>query len=250
PANISYWDRTAFTSSFDVLVIGAGIVGCSAALTCREAGRDLRIGILERGALPDGASTRNAGFACFGSLTEVCADIAAMGEEQTLSLIHRRRSGLLSLLQRLPAEAIDYDAAGGCEIFLPQDEEIYTECMTHLNRLNEQLAPVFGSEVFVPDDAYAVTMGLDGVAHVVRHPFEGVLHPGKMMRMFWQQVEDAGIAMFNGVNVRRLDQEDDYVTVCDAQGMSWRARYVIVATNAYVAGLIDGLPVIPCRNQV
>jgi gamma-glutamylputrescine oxidase len=43
-----------------------------------------KIIILERGIFSSGASTKNAGFAIFGSLTEILDDIKTMGKEITL----------------------------------------------------------------------------------------------------------------------------------------------------------------------
>ena len=54
----------------------------------------LTITIIERGIVPTGASTRNAGFACFGSVTELIADTQKMGEERMLQLVEMRCKGL------------------------------------------------------------------------------------------------------------------------------------------------------------
>src|SRR6185312_8405304 len=68
--SFSYWERTAFVDHADVIIIGSGIVGLSAALHLKRQRPDLKVTVLERGFLPSGASTKNAGFACFGSLSE------------------------------------------------------------------------------------------------------------------------------------------------------------------------------------
>ncbi len=66
---LSYWEQESFFKGIDVAVIGSGIVGLTAAIHLKTLEPHSRIVVLERGALPTGASTRNAGFACFGSLT-------------------------------------------------------------------------------------------------------------------------------------------------------------------------------------
>ena len=71
PTTLSFWERDSFFNDIDVVIIGSGIVGLSTALSLRERDATLRIAIIERGAMPTGASTRNAGFACFGSITEL-----------------------------------------------------------------------------------------------------------------------------------------------------------------------------------
>jgi hypothetical protein len=49
---------------------------------------------LERGLFSSGASTKNAGFACFGSLNEIVDDIKLMGKEETLRQIIERMKGI------------------------------------------------------------------------------------------------------------------------------------------------------------
>ncbi|RYZ47414.1 MAG: FAD-binding oxidoreductase, partial [Sphingobacteriales bacterium] len=65
---LSYWEKTSFLH-YDHIVIGSGIVGLSTALELRGRFPSSRILVLERGLLPTGASSRNAGFACMGSVT-------------------------------------------------------------------------------------------------------------------------------------------------------------------------------------
>ncbi len=71
---LSYWERESFFKHIDVAVIGSGIVGLAAAIHLKKIAPKLQVAILERGVLPVGASTRNAGFSCFGSMTELLDD--------------------------------------------------------------------------------------------------------------------------------------------------------------------------------
>ena len=64
---LSYWEKTSFFD-YDVIVIGSGIVGLNAAIHLKKSSPALKISVLESGFLPTGASTKNAGFACFGSI--------------------------------------------------------------------------------------------------------------------------------------------------------------------------------------
>ena len=63
--NFSYWERTSFVNEADVIIIGSGLVGLSAALWLKRQQSRIKITVLDRGFLPSGASTKNAGFACF-----------------------------------------------------------------------------------------------------------------------------------------------------------------------------------------
>ena len=79
--DLSYWERETFFKKLDVAVIGSGIVGLAAAIHLKTQNPGLQVAILERGPLPVGASTRNAGFACFGSMTELIDDLTRMSED-------------------------------------------------------------------------------------------------------------------------------------------------------------------------
>jgi L-2-hydroxyglutarate oxidase LhgO len=68
--NFSYWEQSSFFN-YDAIIIGSGIVGLIAAIHLKKSSPNLNIAVLERGFLPSGASTKNAGFACFGSVSEL-----------------------------------------------------------------------------------------------------------------------------------------------------------------------------------
>jgi succinate dehydrogenase/fumarate reductase flavoprotein subunit len=97
PSLITY-DQHLGTETFyrkrDIIIIGAGFSGLWAAISIKEKSPEKSVLIIERNAVPLGASTRNAGFACFGSLTEVIADSQKMGWEKTLDLVRMRFEGL------------------------------------------------------------------------------------------------------------------------------------------------------------
>ncbi|MCE2821321.1 MAG: FAD-binding oxidoreductase [Saprospiraceae bacterium] len=94
---LSYWEQQSFFEHIDVAVIGSGIVGLAAAIHLREKNPKLRVVVFERGPLPAGASTRNAGFACFGSMTELIDDLSHTPEDTVLSTVEKRWNGLQRL---------------------------------------------------------------------------------------------------------------------------------------------------------
>ena len=64
--HVSFWERESFYNDIDYAIIGSGIVGLSAAIELKEKYPKAKVVVLEKGFLPSGASTKNAGFACFG----------------------------------------------------------------------------------------------------------------------------------------------------------------------------------------
>ena len=83
---LSFWEKNSFLN-YDTIIIGGGINGLSAACAIKEKYPEQQVLILERGSWPLGASTRNAGFACFGSFSEIRDDINQNGLDKALQLI-------------------------------------------------------------------------------------------------------------------------------------------------------------------
>ena len=146
--NLSYWEIKNWFSNIDYTIVGSGIVGLHAALGLREKFPESKIIILEKGFLPEGASTKNAGFACFGSLSEIIDDLKSHSEQDVIQLIQKRWQGLQLLRQNLGDKAIDFKPFGGYELFLDNDSTIYNECLQKLPFVNAILKPIFKKEVF------------------------------------------------------------------------------------------------------
>src|SRR5215208_3716351 len=90
----SIWEKETFFAPQDIIIAGSGFVGLWSAFYLKKKHPKLKITIVDRGLIPTGASTRNAGFACFGSLSEVVHDAQTMGTDKMLHLVEMRFKGL------------------------------------------------------------------------------------------------------------------------------------------------------------
>ena len=165
---ISYWEHSAYFSHLDVVVIGGGIVGLNAAICLKENAPQLKVTVLERGALPAGASTKNAGFACFGSMTELLADTEKRSENEVFELVKERWEGLKRLRNNLTDQAIRYQSLGGYELFFQQQEDSYQKCSSKLSHFNAILQEVIGvKEVFSSKDDLLPLFGFRKATHLL-----------------------------------------------------------------------------------
>src|SRR6478609_3934267 len=114
---ISIWEKETFFAHQDVIIVGSGFVGLWSAFYLKKKYPDLKITVVDRGIIPTGASTRNAGFACFGSLSEVIHDAGVMGTEKMLELVELRFKGLERIQKYFKADRIDFDLCGGYELY-------------------------------------------------------------------------------------------------------------------------------------
>lgn len=243
---ISFWEQDALCDA-DFVVIGAGLIGLQVALQIKERAARATVMVLERGILPSGASTRNAGFACFGSLTEILADMRSMGPDAALALLAQRKQGLSRLLALLGEEAIGYEPAGGHELILRGQEHVLDE----VGEMNHLLMPLFGAPVFNVNQAARSQAGFGEQVHaVLSNPFEGQVHSGMTMRSLRARAQAAGVEILNGVDVIGLHEEDRSVRIEAVDGIDFRAGQVVVCINAAIPRLLPGLQIEPGRGQI
>jgi gamma-glutamylputrescine oxidase len=248
---LSYWERETFLKDIDVAVIGAGIVGLNAAIEVKRLNPGYTVAVFERGMLPIGASTRNAGFACFGSMTEMLDKASTYGEEDLLGVVEMRWKGLGALRALLGDEAIGFQQHGGFELFSEDDEPIYAECLDHLDHWNAHMKRITGMDnMYCKADDRIRAFGFQGISHLIHNQAEGQIHTGRLMQALLKRAETDGVRIFYGANIRQLDDSGGQVTLLSDHGWALEVPRVIVAVNAFAQQLLPGLDVFPARNQV
>ena len=90
--------------------------------------------VIDRTPMSLGASTRNAGFACFGSMGEILDDVSRTDENTAYALYEKRYKGLQQLLADFGETAIGYEKTGGYEIFTPEDLAEYEKSIELLDQ--------------------------------------------------------------------------------------------------------------------
>lgn len=247
---LSYWERDSFFRDLDVAIIGSGIVGLSAAIYLKEQAPSLKVVVLERGPLPIGASTRNAGFACFGSLSELLDDLQHSSIDEVLQLVEKRYQGLEKLRSRYSDEALGYEALGGYEVFRPSDHALFEQCAAQLDDINQRLSAIAGPATYRHADQQVARQGLVGIEHLILNQKEGQLHTGKLMRTLLQRAQELEVPCFCGIAVTRLEEVNTGIKLNTHYGWAITARRALIATNGFVAHLFPELAVKPARNQV
>ncbi len=266
----SFWENKSF-KKYDYIIVGAGITGLSTAASLVEKKPKSKIAILERGFLPTGASTKNAGFACFGSLSEIVSDLETMNESELTDLIKNRLQGLEMLRNRLGDKKIGYKNYGGYELIL--DKQIpYLEKLSEVNYL---LQPIFeGKDVFKAKDGLIEGFGFNAryVRRIVYNRFEGQINTGKMMKSLLNYVQKRGVTIFTGCEVisfedteiegtnesrnnvlvkikNPLENKDENIN-SDSSTIELTASKVAICTNAFTKKLIPDLDLEAGRGQV
>jgi glycine/D-amino acid oxidase-like deaminating enzyme len=248
--SFSYWERSTFIDHADVIIIGSGLVGLSAALHLKKQQPNLKVLVLERGFLPSGASTKNAGFACFGTVSEQISAINQSSEEEAMSLVAYKWRGLQRLRENLGDNNIEYYQHGGHELFMQDEVEAAQNSIDQIGNLNKLLKQAIGKpDIYAVDNAKIAVFGFKNVSNIIYNPYEGQLHTGKMMRTLLYKVYEAGVLVLNNCAIAAIEREETHISLHTSQG-NFKAGKVILATNAFANQLYPELKVIPGRGQV
>ena len=236
--NVSFWERDSFCRPYDLIVIGAGIVGLSAALFYKREHPDARILVLDKGFIPEGASTRNAGFACIGSITEHMADSRKETGENITKRLKLRYDGLQLLRSTLGEDTIGYENCGGYEVFTSKKK--FEEAADQIPRINQCMKNI-------ADETEVYSTGEVSGLSVIRNRIDGALHPGRMMREWVRQVTAAGVDIRWNTKVNSIG-EDGAVKL--ERGRELQAGQVLIASNGFTRRIIPELDIQPARGFV
>jgi gamma-glutamylputrescine oxidase len=248
--NLSFWERSSLTH-YQHIVIGCGFVGMHIALQLRERFPHDNILIVEKGLLPEGASTKNAGFACTGSPTELLADIKQNGLDTMLQLFEMRLLGLNVTRKLLGDATIGYTADGSNELLTHKE----TYCLDELSALNKHLHSIVGGNTFMQEDTIIATSGFNASTylHAVKHLTEGSIDTGKLVKALLSLCSNKNIEIKFGCEVTQIEYEGKQkVLLANSinSTLELHTESVYIATNAFAKNLLPDLDLKPGRGQV
>ncbi|MBC8756964.1 FAD-binding oxidoreductase [Kordia sp. YSTF-M3] len=244
--NLSYWEYKTWLSNVDFTIVGSGIVGLNCALQLRKQYPAAKIILLEKGMLPQGASTKNAGFACFGSLSEILDDLNTHSEQEVTQLIKRRYEGLQLLRETLGDTTIDFQQLGGYELFTKEDAALYESCLAEKDTINQLLKPIFKDAVFSQVENKFQFQQIQ--SNYIFNQFEGQIDTGKMMHALLQKVLSNDIQILNSVTVESFSESENSVHI-QTNHFDFHTKKLLIATNGFASQLLDE-KVKPARAQV
>ncbi|WP_435355670.1 NAD(P)/FAD-dependent oxidoreductase [Emticicia sp. SJ17W-69] len=245
---LSFWEKDIFLKKYDIIIIGAGFSGLWLAYFLKKAKPNLEICILDSGILPTGASTKNAGFSCFGSPTELLENIKTMGNDAAMFWAEERFKGIGIIHQHFGSE-IDYEPCGGTELF--DDQAIFKETKDQISILNHHLKEITGkTEHFYENDEVISSCGFQGFSNAISNTAEGSIHSGKLINALQETLYAMKVRIFFGVAVKNYEVVNDSVRVFAENGLEFKARHLSIATNAFTKKLLPEVDLYPGRGQV
>ena len=244
----SFWENSTYFNNIDLIIVGSGIVGLSAAISYIEKNKKAKVVVLERGVLPHGASTKNAGFACFGSVSELMADLDTNTEDKVWATLEMRIKGLEILRNRLGDKQIDYKELGGYELFDKQND--FDKCANSIDYFNKKLNSLTGiKNTYTIENQKIKSFQFKQIKGLILNKKEGQLDTGKMMNNLLKLAISKGVFILNNVDVLRINDISTSVELETSLGDLY-CKKVIVATNGFASQLLKLNDVKPARAQV
>lgn len=220
------------TATADVLVIGSGFTGLSAALVLARAGRD--VVVVDAGVPGFGASTRNGGQVGSGNQKfRVKTLVGMMGERKAVALLREGVEMLDGIEALIREEKIDC-AFIRCGRFRGAMRPEHYEAMARDMQDLKRYADV--ESFMVPRGEQSREVGTELFYGGSVLPMDASLHPGAYHAGLMARVIEAGARVHANMAVRAIDAERQHHVVRFSDH-SIRARDVLVATNGYTKGV-------------
>ena len=203
---LSYWEKEVFINHIDFLIVGSGIVGLTTAIYLKQKYPNKKILIIEKGYLPTGASSKNAGFACIGSPSELLDDLKNNSETNVFATVEKRWMGLQNLKNLLGKDRIGFKKNGSFELF--EKETKYNNCVAKIHYLNKQLQPIIAiDDVFKIDHKIINQSNFKGFKHAISHKAEGQIDTGLMISNLIKLANEKDIKILNGVEAISFNKQ-------------------------------------------
>lgn len=234
-AETPYWWRAAHPDSgeadlpakVDVVVVGAGFTGLSAALELARAGKNVLA--IDSQAVGYGASSRNAGFVgktLKHSLTEI---VHALGEDAALGLYREAGTAYQLVFELVEREGLACHLNRGGRLILSYSERQQNGLLADLE-LKQRL---LGEEYEVLDQA-GVNEELQSPVFVAgaRVADSATIHPGLFVAGLANAARRAGAVIAGKTTLTGIEGERGAFRVVTSRGVI-EARDVVIATNGY-----------------
>lgn len=211
----------------DVVIIGGGFTGLSAAAHLAKAGTD--VALVEAHRFGDGASGRNGGQFGTGQRAWPEEMEDELGLARARALFDLAEEAKMSLLDFAEVNAIDIDYAPG-QMSVAHKRRFVDDYRAHADILAERYD--YPHVSFMDAKETAERLGTDRYYGGVRDTGTGHIHPLKLVIGTARVAAESGARLFEMTEVTDLSSANGKVTVRTASG-TITAEKCLVAVNAY-----------------
>lgn len=228
----------------DVLVIGAGYTGLTAAREIRREAPEKRVMVLDAHEVGYGASGRNGGFnmTLFGIEPEVT--VLRWGKNKAREAQAYMQQAVTYVRELIERERLDsdYENTGLWRVAYTRQQEKRLRKTYEL--LSELTMP--GRYTFLDHATVQAKLNAPNIRAAIFEPDTGILDPCKHVRNLKTLAEKGGAEIYENTTVTHLSKQPDLI-VAKTANATIKANKLILATNAW-SHTLTGLPKVKHRQ--
>ncbi len=218
----------------ELLVVGAGFTGCSAALEAASGGAN--VAVLEAKTIGHGGSGRNVGLVNAGLWLPPDAIVKAMGRQAGTRLIDALSVAPEQVFRLIDTHGIDCEATRNGTLHLAHARSGLADLKDRFRQ-----GKGIGAPLQLLDRAETARRTGSDIFHgSLFDPRAGTVQPLAYCRGLVQAARQAGARIFEEAPVSQIGH-DGTDWIATVRGAEIRAAHLLLATNAY-AEAIDGVP--------
>ena len=209
-------------NKFDVIIIGAGILGASVAANMAEAGYSTLI--IERGDVACGASGANLGQISISDRVEPWHMPLALESQKYYKEVLSKDYD------------IEYNPSGG-SLFIMNDEQL--DCAKKAQADMKKYG--IESEIYYGEDINKIqpAVNKDAMIALLHVPAEAKLNPFFTVLAFIDKAKKAGAVLLKNTEVVSFDKDGSHITAVNTKDASYTAKWIVNATGPRAAFVGD-----------
>lgn len=212
--SLSIWQkaRRKRRFSYDVVIVGGGLVGCATAYWLQRQRSSLRVALLEARTLGAGASGRNAGFVLQGCQPDYQSDVDDYGEATARRLWNFTRSNRDLLESELRGSAFGWRSDGSLTVAGTTEEK------ERLRNGLSQLRSAGASVMYLDSEQVGTRLRADGFSGGLYFTTGAAVNP---LQLVLHLAEEGGA---------------DLHTRLPVEGIEWRSQGAVLHTSEFHVG--------------
>jgi glycine/D-amino acid oxidase-like deaminating enzyme/nitrite reductase/ring-hydroxylating ferredoxin subunit len=207
--------------SIDVLVVGAGIAGLSAAYELARTGRS--IAVIDRGRLAGGMSARTSAHLSWELDDYYCELIDLRGLDEARQYLASQQAAVERIAEIARSEAIDCD-------FARIDAYLFAHNMTDGSKLLEREYKAAQAVGFTGVE-WVDTVPRLATGRCLRFPNQARFHPTKYLRGLVEALRRRGVQLFGDTAIVDVAEAQGHTTAKTEAGHTVTAAAAVIATN-------------------
>ncbi|MEM7645975.1 MAG: FAD-binding oxidoreductase [Pseudomonadota bacterium] len=245
----SFWcddHQERVLGEFDVVIVGAGISGLSTAYWLNQHDSQLKVAIVDKGAIGSGATGRNAGFLTCGSVEHFNRMVSKHGEDQALAIWHfaEENQKLLSTeIIKDQSSTVEFERKGAFSLAASPSE------LKELSQVSDLMGQHGISVESLDQKGVESRLGAKGFVGGIKYKDDASVHPIKLLRLIQAKVQ---ADIFEYHPVHKISKGSSGERWLQTDRGKIKAMAVVLCCNGYSAALDPYFEdkIYPTRGQI